>query len=159
MFFCKWRSPVMAMAAILIFSFPAYAGGLSIKPGLWEVRTYTKTQGMPSNLPPVPARSEQCITADMLKGESDLQLLVGRQDECQLSNRRQEESGGNAPTVWYMECENHRNFRIRGDAELLPIAPGRYMGTVAFESDSGSSKVQGEIRFVGTRKGNCPKKG
>ncbi|MGI9421024.1 MAG: DUF3617 domain-containing protein [Geminicoccaceae bacterium] len=106
----KCRLPALAPAmAILAFSSTAFAGGVPITPGLWEIKTHNSMLGTEEV-------DQQCMRETVF----DPVAILGQEDGCEISN---ETVKGN--TVGYdLACideqqrgsaTGHFSFTIDGD--------------------------------------------
>ncbi|MEM7041631.1 MAG: DUF3617 family protein [Pseudomonadota bacterium] len=136
---CRLSSFVPALAVIAM-SVPAFADGVPITPGLWEIKTHNSLLG-----------TEEVERQCMRKAVFDPASILGEEEACQVSN---EIVSGN--TVEYdLACADeeqrgsaagHFSFTIDGD---------QGSGNVDLTLDVGGESMSMQYTLAAARVGDC----
>lgn len=130
---------------------PAAQTYTALKPGMWEIRTATRMQGMPSELPPVPYNTTQCMTQAQLDNQQNLAKVSGAQGDCDIRDANVTPER----TIWSMTC-NKNGMDIDAKGMITPISTEAYTGKVEFIMKSGNfPAMHGVVNVQGLWQGEC----
>lgn len=123
----------------------------ALRPGMWEIRTATRMQGMPYELPPVPYTTNQCLTQELLNNQENLATVTATRGQCDIHNVEVSEMR----TSWTMTCsQNGMNIDAKGS--ITPITPEIYTGNVHFTMHSANIQaLNGVVNVQGAWQGEC----
>lgn len=124
----------------------------ALRPGLWEIRTATRMQGMPYELPPVPYRTTQCLTQEQLDNQQNLSAVAGSQGNCDIHDTDVTEERTN----WTMSCIKN-GMEVDAEGTITPISKEAYTGNVTFTMQGGGipMAMNGAVNVQGLWQGEC----
>ena len=123
----------------------------ALRPGLWEIRTATRMQGMPYELPPVPYNTTQCLTQEFLDNQDNLAKVTAMRGECEIHDAKVSEMR----TSWDMTCYQN-GMKIDAEGSITPISKEVYTGNVHFVMHSANIKaIKGVVNVQGAWQGEC----
>lgn len=123
----------------------------ALSPGLWEIRTNTRMQGMPAELPPVPYTTMQCLTQELLNNQENLATVTASRGKCDIHDA----DVSSERTNWTMSCEQN-GMHIEAKGVITPISQRAYTGNVHFIMDTGSvHSLNGVVNVQGLWQGEC----
>lgn len=123
----------------------------ALRPGLWEVRTATRMQGMPFELPPVPATVTQCMTQAQLDNQENLSAVSGSQGNCEIH----EATVTPDRTSWTMTCYKN-GMEVDAKGAITPISKEVYTGNVHFTMQGNNMPaMNGVVNVQGNWMGEC----
>lgn len=139
-----WKSGVAA--ATLLAAASAYAGGLDMRPGLWEVVTTTTTTGLPFAMPAKTSSSKHCISEKQLAAP-----WKGLQDNknCKVTELHSDRNGAS----WEVRCTGEA--AAQGKGRMTMDSPTAYHGYVDLTTSEGGLKMHVHTELTGRRIGNC----
>lgn len=124
----------------------------ALRPGLWEVKTSTRMQGMPYELPPVPYTATQCLTQDLLNNQENLAKVTATRGDCDIHDVNVSDER----TSWSMDCSQQNGIHIDGQGYIAPITREMYTGKVNFTLHNPSIQaMRGEVNVQGAWQGEC----
>lgn len=145
------------VAVALVFSAMAAgadaASKIPLQGGQWEIVTSTRFLGMPVDLPPVPAKTVQCIAQEQIDSHQFLKKVKGPQGECDVSNVHVQKDR----ITWDMKCVGGQ-VAVNAKGAVTPITEQLFTGKVDFSSTPGQSQLgqlKGVVTVQGTRVGDC----
>lgn len=148
---------VVSFALLVTTASAAGNGALSdarytaLRPGLWEIRTATRMQGMPYELPPVPYTTTQCMTQEQLDNQENLSAVSGSQGNCEIHDA----DVTMERTDWTMTCVKN-GMEVDAKGTITPISKEAYTGNVHFTMQGGSiAAVKGVVNVQGMWQGEC----
>lgn len=123
----------------------------ALRPGLWEIRTATRMQGMPFELPPVPYTTTQCMTQEQLDNQESLSAVAGSQGNCDIHDA----DVTPARTSWTMTCYKN-GMEVDAKGAITPISKEVYTGNVHFTMQgSDMPAMNGVVNVQGNWLGEC----
>lgn len=128
----------------------------ALRPGLWEIRTNTRMQNMPYELPPVPYTAVQCLTQELLNNQQNLAAVTATRGKCDIHNVAVSE----ARTSWEMTCFQNQ-MEIEAKGTITPISLEAYTGNVYFtmvmpNANSATRQgLDGVVNVQGLWQGEC----
>lgn len=146
--------------AVLVLALPAAVSHAAensgrytaLRPGLWEIRTATRMQGMPYELPPVPYNTTQCLTQEQLDNQENLAAVAGSRGKCEIHDA----SVTPERTNWSMTCFTN-GMEMDAKGSITPISKEAYTGNVHFTMQGGNMPVamNGVVNVQGMWQGEC----
>lgn len=123
----------------------------ALRPGLWEIRTATRMQGMPYELPPVPYNTKQCLTQELLNNQENLAQVTATRGKCQIHDA----TVTNERTDWTMTCYQN-GMEIDAKGRITPITRETYTGNVHFMMHKQQVQaLSGVVNVQGIWQGEC----
>lgn len=123
----------------------------ALRPGLWEIRTATRMQGMPDELPPVPYTAVQCLAQELLDNQENLSAITATQGTCEIHDVAVTETRTN----WDMTCHQH-GMEFAANGTITPITRETYTGNVYFTMKNATiSAIKGVVNVQGMWQGEC----
>lgn len=123
----------------------------ALRPGLWEIRTATRMQGMPYELPPVPYNTKQCLTQELLNNQENLAQVTATRGKCQIHDA----NVTNTRTDWTMTCYQN-GMEIDAKGSITPITRETYTGNVHFMMHKQQVQaLSGVVNVQGIWQGEC----
>lgn len=145
---------VTCLTAVLPLQASAASGEkqyAALRPGLWEIRTATRMQGMPYELPPVPYTTNQCLTQELLNNQENLAKVTATRGECEIHDTEVSD----ARTTWSMTCYQN-GMEIDANGSITPITQEIYTGNVHFTMHNANIKaINGVVNVQGAWQGEC----
>lgn len=139
----KW----VLLASALSIAGVAFAGDLSIQPGMWEIHDKVVMKGVPYSSPPQTLK--KCISPKEAK--SILQdLQSSKQKNCHVSDVKV--SGNRAS--WRIRCSGGGG-NMHGTAMTVIDNPTHYHGVSDMTSTSGGTTMKIHVETTGRRLGSC----
>lgn len=146
-----WKMMTAAMMIALAATGADAVAKIPLKGGQWEIETSTRFLGMPVDLPPVPAKTVQCISQEQIDNHQFLKKVKGPKGECDVSNVHVQKDR----ITWDMKCVGGQ-VTVSAKGAVTPITEQLFTGKVDFESaPNPMGQLKGVVTVQGTRTGDC----
>ncbi|MCH2546280.1 MAG: DUF3617 domain-containing protein [Alphaproteobacteria bacterium] len=157
-----WAGVIVALTIVPSVAFPqsmgsggyGYASSKSytaLRAGMWEIRTSTRMQGMPSELPPLPYTANQCLTQELLDNQENLDTVTAMRGQCTIHNA----TVTNERTEWQMVCYQN-GMKVEANGVITPLSQHAYTGNVNFlMHTTKTTAIRGVVNIQGMWQGDC----
>ncbi len=140
----KWMVAFLGM----VVSCLALAGGLSMKPGLWQFESKMTVTGMPFAMPPRANTYKKCVTREEAKKIWKI-ASESKGEKCQYTDLKK--SGNHV--AWKMKCTGNSNMEGRG--EVTFENSNAYHGKMDMAMQSEGQSMGVHAKFNARRIGDC----
>lgn len=140
------KSVILAAGVVGLSSVPAWAGGLNVQPGLWQMTTKMTMKGTPFAMPPRTNTVKQCLSKDQAEHPWK-NMQANRDKDCKFSDLKI--TGSSAS--WKMRCTNG----TQGEGVYVFDGPASMHGHMDLNMKTPQGTIKMHAESSGHRIGSC----
>lgn len=140
----NWKWIILVLGVSITAT--AWASGLKLQPGLWQLTTKMTVSGMPFAMPPRTLTLKKCLTRDQIQHPW---REYQKRKNCKQSGLK---LTGNSAS-WQLACTGEN--AMQGEGSMRIDSPTKYHGQMTMTGRDGGQTMKTHVEFSAHRVGAC----